>query len=265
MNSNIKHHPFHILPVSPWPLFTALAAFFLAFGFANYLHQAGKLLFLFGFISLVYFMYHWWSDVCHEGSIEGQHTVEVESNLRLGMILFIVSEVMFFFGFFWAFFSASLTPTIEIGSTWPPEDIAALDTWKAPFANTLLLLGSGVTITIAHINLVLGNRTSTLNYLILTVLLGIIFTIFQIAEYIEAGYSIADSIYGTTFYLCTGFHGFHVIIGTIFIIVCTVRLYNYDYTTDHHFGFEAAAWYWHFVDVVWLFLFVSIYWWGNIS
>jgi cytochrome c oxidase subunit 3 len=179
------------------------------------------------------------------------------------MILFIVSEVMFFFAFFWAFFHSSLAPTIEIGSVWPPLGIEVLNPWDIPLLNTLILLLSGVTVTWAHHSIVAGERKQAIISLTLTVSLGIIFTIFQALEYIEANFTISDSVYGSTFYMATGFHGFHVLIGTIFLSVCLLRLFYKHFTRQHHFGFEAAAWYWHFVDVVWLFLFITIYWWGG--
>ena len=179
------------------------------------------------------------------------------------MVLFIVSEVMFFFGFFWAFFHSALAPVPEIGSVWPPLGIQTIDAWGLPLFNTSLLLTSGVTITWAHHAIVCGNRTNALKGLLCTIILAVIFTIIQFVEYLEAPFTISDSIYGSTFYLATGFHGLHVVIGTIFLIVTTLRLINHHFTKEHHFGFEAAAWYWHFVDVVWLFLFVVIYWWGG--
>ena len=179
------------------------------------------------------------------------------------MILFIVSEVMFFFGFFWAFFHSSLSPVPEIGSLWPPMGIDTISAWGVPLLNTIILLSSGITITWAHHAIVCGHRKNAISGLLLTIILALLFTMLQGFEYIDANFTISDSIYGSTFYLATGFHGFHVIIGTIFIIISTIRLINHHFTKEHHFGFEAAAWYWHFVDVVWLFLFVVIYWWGG--
>ncbi len=178
------------------------------------------------------------------------------------MVLFIVSEIMFFFAFFWAYFHSSLVPTIEIGSIWPPAGIEVFNPWGVPLLNTFLLLLSGLTITYAHHALLLGYYFYVKDGLLMTVFLAILFTLFQGYEYFEAPFSIADGIYGSTFFMATGFHGFHVIIGTTFIVVCLFRIHHF--TREHHVGFEAAAWYWHFVDVVWLFLFVSIYWWGSL-
>jgi heme/copper-type cytochrome/quinol oxidase subunit 3 len=170
---------------------------------------------------------------------------------------------MFFFAFFWAFFHSSFNPSIVLGGVWPPAFITILDPWKIPLLNTILLLSSGATVTWAHNAIVWGSKSQAAASLILTIVLAIIFTALQAFEYATAPFTISDSVYGSTFYLATGFHGFHVFVGTIFLFICLVRLYLNHFTREHHFGFEAAAWYWHFVDVVWLFLFVTVYWWGS--
>ena len=198
-----------------------------------------------------------------EGTLEGQHTSLVQLGLRFGMLLFIVSEVMFFFAFFWAFFWAALSPTPEIGSVWPPQGIDVLSAWEVPLLNTLILLTSGASVTWAHHAIVAGDRDGAIQGLIVTIALAVLFTALQAFEYVNAGFTISDSVFGSTFYMATGFHGFHVFIGTCFLTVCLRRLVSNHFTRQHHFGFEAAAWYWHFVDVVWLFLFVSVYWWGG--
>jgi len=208
-------------------------------------------------------MFMWFRDVVIEGEYKGDHTPVVQIGLRYGMTLFIMSEVMFFVAWFWAFFDASLFPSQVIGSVWPPKGINALDPWHIPLINTLILLLSGTTVTWAHHALLENDRKGLLNGLLLTVILGTIFTCFQAYEYIHADFKLSTGIYGSTFYMATGFHGFHVIVGTIFLAVCYFRAKAGHYKPDHHFGFEAAAWYWHFVDVVWLFLFASIYIWGS--
>lgn len=206
----------------------------------------------------------WWRDVVREATFNGYHTKTVQLGLRYGMILFIVSEVMFFLAFFWAFFHSSLSPAIEIGSVWPPKSINPFNPWGVPLLNTFILLLSGATVTWAHHEIIVGARKEPAKLgLLLTLFLAVTFTALQVYEYIEASFSISDGIYGSTFFMATGFHGFHVIVGTAFLTVVTLRLIKNHFTKKHHFGFEAAAWYWHFVDVVWLFLFVTVYWWGN--
>lgn len=217
----------------------------------------------FGFFTIIYIMFVWWRDIIREGTYEGTHTHIVQLGLRMGMLLFIVSEIMFFFAFFWAFFAAALAPTIEIGNIWPPKGINVFDAKAVPLLNTLILLCSGATITFSHHAITAGNKVEALWGLVLTILLAIIFTAFQAFEYVSANFTITDGIYGSTFFMATGFHGFHVFIGTCFLSVCLARMVFNHFTAQHHFGFEAAAFYWHFVDVVWLFLYVAIYYWGG--
>nr|SAI76014.1 cytochrome c oxidase subunit 3 [Botryococcus braunii Showa] len=261
----MRKHPYHLVDPSPWPLLASMAALVTTVGGVMYMHGygGGEVALSFGIGLILYVMFVWWRDVVRESTFEGHHTWAVESGLRYGMLLFIVSEIMFFVAFFWGFFHSSLAPTVEIGAVWPPKGIEVLDPWDVPFLNTLILLSSGGSVTWAHHALLAGNRQQGLVALLITVALALLFTAFQGYEYLEAPFTIADGIYGSTFFLATGFHGFHVIIGTLFLLVCLVRLYNYHFTKSHHFGFEAAAWYWHMVDVVWLFLFVSIYYWGG--
>ena len=258
-------HSFHLVDPSPWPMLTAFSALMLTFGGVLFMHGyfGGFFLLRFGFLMLLFMMYCWWRDVVREGTFEGQHTSSVQTGLKWGMLLFIVSEIMFFFAFFWAFFHSSFNPSPVLGSVWPPVFMTVLDAWKIPLLNTVLLLTSGATITWAHHSIVWGSKEQAITSLSFTILLAIIFTSLQAFEYITAPFNISDSVYGSTFYMATGFHGFHVFIGTCFLFVCLIRLVLNHFTKEHHFGFEAAAWYWHFVDVVWLFLFLTIYWWGN--
>ena len=264
--SDKNYHLFHIVDPSPWPIVSAMGAFCITSGGVCYFqsYSGGLFFLLFGLSLILFSMYVWWRDVIREGTYEGYHTIEVETGLRIGMVLFIISEIMFFFSFFWGFFHSSLAPAIELGSVWPPVGINVFNPWTVPFLNTLILLLSGVTCTWAHHNIVEGEHLKAKNDLIITILLAISFTALQVVEYKEATFNISDSVYGSSFFMATGFHGFHVIIGTCFITVCLIRLVRYQFSSIHHFGFEAAAWYWHFVDVVWLFLFVSIYWWGSL-
>jgi cytochrome c oxidase subunit 3 len=266
MNFNKQQHTFHLVTPSPWPFTAAMAALMITFGGVMYMHSYynGGFILALGIISLLTILIAWWRDVVRESTFEGHHTIAVQMGLRLGMLLFILSEVMFFFAFFWAYFHASLAPTIEIGCIWPPHGIIPFNPWGIPLLNTYILLLSGVTITYVHHALINGNYEGAKEGFLYTIGLALVFTLFQIFEYIEAPFSISDGIYGSTFFMATGFHGLHVIIGTVFISVCFVRFLFSHFTKQHHFGFEAAAWYWHFVDVVWLFLFVSIYWWGSL-
>jgi len=273
-----KNHDYHILPPDQWPLIGAFSALALTGGGVMWMHDNpyGKFVFLLGLLGVLVTMFSWWGNVVREGKA-GDHTPVVQLHLRYGMILFIASEVMFFVAWFWAFFSAALfPPPLEVvegaaslvtdGSVvaqWPPKGIEVLDPFGYPLLNTFILLCSGTTITWAHHALIHGDREGLKRGLWCTILLGLLFTSIQAYEYIHAPFDFKGNIYGATFFMATGFHGAHVIIGTIFLTVCLVRAYKDDFTPKQHFGFEAAAWYWHFVDVVWLFLFVSIYVWGG--
>nr|QNH69921.1 cytochrome c oxidase subunit III [Osmylus zheanus] len=261
--STHANHPFHLVDYSPWPLTGALGAFFTVSGLVMWFHQYDNTLLILGNIITLLTMYQWWRDVVRESTFQGLHTSVVALGMRWGMILFIVSEVFFFISFFWAFFHSSLAPTIELGAIWPPMGIHPFDPMQIPLLNTAILLSSGVTITWAHHALMNNNHTQTIQGLFFTVILGIYFSILQGYEYMEASFTISDSVYGSTFFMATGFHGLHVLIGTTFLLICLIRQINFHFSSLHHFGFEAAAWYWHFVDVVWLFLYISIYWWGS--
>nr|ARH55054.1 cytochrome c oxidase subunit 3 [Leiodes picea] len=261
--SSHKNHPFHLVDVSPWPLMGALSAMILMIGLIKWFHQFNSNLFLLGIIITIMVMYQWWRDISREGTYQGLHTYNVTMGLRWGMILFITSEVFFFISFFWGFFHSSLVPSIELGMIWPPKGICTFNPIQIPLLNTLILLTSGLTVTWAHHSLIENNFKQTTQGLSLTVILGIYFTILQAYEYLEAPFTISDAIYGSSFFMATGFHGIHVLIGTTFLLICLIRHIQNHFSSIHHFGFEAAAWYWHFVDVVWLFLYVSIYWWGS--
>lgn len=265
MIRNNQLHSFHLVDPSPWPIISAFSALMLTFGGVLYMHgyYIGGFLWRFGLVMILLMMFVWWRDVIREATLEGQHTMKVQKGLRFGMLLFIVSEIMFFFAFFWAFFHSSFNPSHLIGGVWPPAFLTILDPWKIPLLNTILLLSSGASVTWAHHSIVWGSKDNAVLALLCTICLAIVFTSLQGLEYITSTFTISDSVYGSTFFMATGFHGLHVFIGTLFLSVCLVRLYFNHFTREHHFGFEAAAWYWHFVDVVWLFLFVTIYWWGS--
>ncbi|MCZ6886232.1 MAG: cytochrome c oxidase subunit 3 [Alphaproteobacteria bacterium] len=255
-----QNHPYHMVEPSPWPVLGAASSLVLAVGAILFMHDSGPWIMLAGLAALFYVMFRWWADVIGEAEDGVSHNPIVRIGLRYGMALFIASEVMFFSGFFWAFFNASLFPA---GGVWPPKGIQVLNPFDLPLLNTLILLSSGVSLTWAHHALIEDNRRDLVRGLAVTIALGLTFTAIQAYEYSHAVFGFSEGIYPTTFYMATGFHGFHVIVGTIFLMVCLGRARKGHFTPDHHVGFEAAAWYWHFVDVVWLFLFFSIYWWGS--
>jgi cytochrome c oxidase subunit 3 len=263
-SKRFQKHPYHIVDPSPWPLITALGAFFTTFGFVMYMHfyQNGFLLFALGLLLVILTSAIWWRDGIREATFEGHHNSYVRKGVKMGMILFILSEVMFFFAFFWAFFHSSLNPTIEIGCVWPPKGIIAINPWHVPLLNTFVLVTSGAYVTWAHYAILAGYRKESINALIYTIIFAAFFTFLQAYEYSVAPFNISDSVYGSVFYMTTGLHGSHVLIGTIFLIICLFRHLAHHFTRTHHVGFECASWYWHFVDIVWIFVYFFIYWWG---
>ena len=273
-DAHAKNHDYHLVNPSPWPVVGAVSAFILAVGAVTWMHGGTWIVMTLGFLLVLYTMFMWWRDVLREAHA-GDHTPVVGLHLRYGMLLFIASEVMFFVAWFWAFFDASLfsgeaklaARVLATGGIWPPKGTVVFDPFHLPLVNTLILLTSGTTVTWAHHALLNNDRKGLINGLIITVVLGLMFTAVQAWEYAHAMFPFSNAnggnIYGSTFFMATGFHGFHVIVGTIFLFICLVRAIKGDFTPKQHFGFEAAAWYWHFVDVVWLFLFAAIYIWGN--
>ena len=256
------YHPYHLVNPSPWPYVMGCSIFLTTLGTVIYFHYSQLFLVILGLIFVIICMFLWLKDVVRESTFQGNHTKVTVRGLKVGFVLFIISEILFFFSFFWAFFHSSLSPSIEIGVTWPPTGINPLNPFSVPLLNTVILLSSGATVTWTHHSIVSGNKKNAIIGLLLTVMLGIIFTSLQGMEYLETSFSIADSVYGSIFFVATGFHGIHVIIGTIFLFICLIRLNYSHFTRSHHFGFEAASWYWHFVDVIWLFLYICVYWWG---
>jgi cytochrome c oxidase subunit 3 len=282
MAEGAPKHPYHLVDPSPWPALGALGALLLALGAALGMHPdmfgtriesvvktVNWWIVAPGFLIIFAVMYWWWADVIVESRKD--HTPVVQLGLRYGMILFIASEVLFFAAFFWAFFDASLfpaSPEMPVraeanGGVWPPKGVKIIAPFDLPFMNTLILLLSGTTVTWAHHAILENNQRDAVRGLLLTVLLGITFTGIQLYEYANAPFGFRDGIYSSTFFLATGFHGFHVFVGTTFLLVCLFRAMQGQFKPTQHFGFEAAAWYWHFVDVVWLFLFFCIYIWGG--
>ena len=263
-----NRHYYHIVNPSPWPLISAFSLFNSLTGIILFFNakSIGILISIFGFIYLVFSVYFWFSDIIREGTFEGKHTLIVQRGLKLGMILFIVSEVMFFFSFFWAYFHFSLSPAIEIGCLWPPYGIQVFNYLHVPLYNTIVLLLSGVCVTWTHNEILkkkIVNKFNANFSLLLTLILACHFTYWQFIEYLSASFNISDSVYGSIFFMATGFHGFHVIIGTIFLTISWIRLMKFHFMKQQHLGLEMAIWYWHFVDVVWLYLYIAIYVWGS--
>ena len=263
--SIFQAHPFHLVSPSPWPIYTCTSLLTLTTTGVSAMHNfslAKNILFLV-FITLIASMSFWFRDIISEGTYLGNHTLAVQRGLNMGVGLFIVSEALFFLAIFWAFFHSALSPTVELGANWPPMGIDAINAFELPLLNTVLLLSSGTTITYAHHSIIQGNRGGALYGLILTIFLAAVFTAFQGVEYTVSSFTLSDSTFGSAFYFGTGFHGIHVMIGTAFLAVGFWRFMAYHLTDNHHLGLEAGILYWHFVDVVWLFLFLSIYYWGS--
>jgi cytochrome c oxidase subunit 3 len=265
IRSNFQDHPFHLVSPSPWPLNTSISLLNLATSVALSMHNFnnGYILNIISLILVISSMSFWFRDVISEGTFLGNHTLAVQRGLNIGVMLFIVSEALFFLAIFWAFFHSALTPTVELGAQWPPIGIEPINPFELPLLNTVILLSSGATITYAHHSLISGDIKGALYGSIATVLLAIIFTVFQGIEYNVSSFTISDGAFGTCFYFGTGFHGLHVIIGTLFLLVGLSRTFAYHLTDNHHVGLESGILYWHFVDVVWLLLYISVYYWGS--
>jgi len=258
-----NRHFFHLVDNSPWPLLNSLCLLSLVSSAIVWFNQKINFFILFSLFSLIFCATLWFRDVIREGTFEGQHTIKVQNGLKLGMILFITSEIMFFFSFFWTFFHSSLAPAVQIGGVWPPTDLIILKTFRVPALNTAILITSGAAVTWVHYALIKNDRDQVILGFCFTLFLAVLFTGFQVMEYLTSKYYISDGVYGSIFFMITGFHGLHVIIGSIFLTVCFGRFLNYHFTPKHHLGFQAAAWYWHFVDVIWILLFFVVYMWGN--
>lgn len=259
-----KHfHPFHIVNISPWPLVVGFGALFVVVGIIKIFIFYDINLLIFSLLIIFVVAILWWRDVIRERTFQGYHSRIVLKGLIAGIILFIVREIFFFFSFFWAFFHSRLRPTVELGSHWPPFGIYPFNPFQVPLLNTVILLSSGVRVTWAHQIILKEDWNKAKISLIITWILGVYFLMLQGFEYFISSARIRDSVFGSTFFISTGFHGFHVIVGTLFLFIIWIRFLNNHFSGRHHFGFEAAAWYWHFVDVVWLFLFSVVYWWGG--
>lgn len=258
-------NPFHIISPSPWPILLSFRLIRISFLIIILiiLNKISVIIVLFIIIIIIWITILWWRDLKRESSLQGHHNKVVISLLKYRIIIFISSEVIFFFRFFWGFFNRRISPNIEIGQTWPPIGIKIFQPIEIPLLNSIILLSSGASITWSHHNLIEGNIKKRFYSILITICLGILFTICQAFEYYEASFTFSDSTYGSTFFLTTGFHGIHVLLGSIFLSITLIRIFFLSNSKNHFICFELRAWYWHFVDIVWLFLFVSIYWWGS--
>lgn len=266
-------HSYHILNPSPWPFVTSLVVFLAVLNLMMFMHpslfgqlessikNSGLYILIPGVAMIFVVLYYWWRDVIKE-ALSGDHTPIVQLGLRYGMVLFIMSEVMFFASFFWSFFDSAFF-SIQNNISFPPANIETVDVFDLPLINTVILLLSSCTLTWAHHSLLVNNRRDLIRGLVITLLLGATFSGIQALEYVHSSFAFAGSNYSGIFYMATGFHGVHVIIGSTFLLICLIRAKKGHFSPSHHFGLEAAAWYWHFVDVVWLFLFIFVYWWGS--
>lgn len=263
--SNFQAHPFHLVSPSPWPILTCLSLLTLTCSGVLTMHGFPSVQFALAMalILLISSMSLWFRDIISEGTYLGNHTLAVQRGLNMGVALFIVSEALFFLSIFWTFFHSALSPPVEMGAQWPPSGIDSVNPFELPLLNTALLLSSGFTVTYAHHSVIQGNRGASLYGILLTVILALIFTALQGVEYTVSSFTFTDSTFGSCFYFGTGFHGLHVIIGTAFIAVGLWRLLDYHFTVNHHLGLESSILYWHFVDIVWLILFIAIYYWGS--
>ena len=258
----LLRHPYHMVEPSPWPLLTAASIFVFALGMIQWLGGRGASTVTLGLLAILSVAIGWWRDVLRE-ALGGYHTRRVRQGLTMGLLLFFVSEIMLFFSFFWAYFHHALSPAAELGAQWPPVAIRAVDPWGVPLLGSVLLLSSGFTVTLAHHAVRCGDKSLTVAGLLATVLLGGSFVALQAHEYSAGEATMADGAFGSVFYMTTGLHGSHVIIGVLFLAVCLVRLLRDRFSAEHHLGLEFAILYWHLVDLVWFFVFTVYYWWGS--
>nr|ALO64875.1 cytochrome c oxidase subunit III [Lasioglossum lativentre] len=254
------HHPFHMVTISPWPLTISATIWNILWSVIIWIDTSNFYLLLYNILILLLFLYQWWRDVVRESTMQGCHTLNVVKLLKMGMILFLISELFFFISFFWAYLHCAIAPSIEIGMTWPPKNIIMFNPYDIPLLNSIILISSGFTITWSH-NLLVKNKKKAMIPLMITILLGMYFSFIQAIEYMEAPFTFNDGIFGSIFFMATGFHGLHVILGIMFLTTSLIRMYLNHFSKIHHFHFEAATWYWHFVDIIWLILYTLIYWW----
>nr|YP_009048853.1 cytochrome c oxidase subunit III [Paratrioza sinica]AID54943.1 cytochrome c oxidase subunit III [Paratrioza sinica] len=258
-----KNHQFHLVDPSPWPLIVSFVIMNYTSSSIMFFNNKTVVPMTINLMLISWIMFIWWRDIQRESTFQGFHTSNVSLSMKYGMMLFITSEVLFFISFFWSLFHHSLSPNHEMGLAWPPLNIETFNPMNIPLMNTLILLSSGISVHWTHSSLCSNNYTQTKKSLAITILLGMYFSLLQLYEYKSSPFCISDSVYGSTFFVTTGFHGIHVMIGTMFLAHSYLRLQKIHFSKTHHLGMELSIWYWHFVDVVWLFLYMSMYWWGK--
>nr|QCG69828.1 cytochrome c oxidase subunit III [Andrena hunanensis]QCG69841.1 cytochrome c oxidase subunit III [Andrena striata] len=256
------NHPFHMVTMSPWPMLTSINIMNMFMSIIIMMYLKTTTILIISMMTMIMCLTQWWRDVIRESTFQGCHTLMVTKLIKMSMILFIISELMFFVALFWTYFHSSIAPSIEIGMTWPPTSIKQMNPYNIPLLNSVVLVSSGITVTWTHYSLLTEKSMDAKFSFMLTIILGMYFTFLQVIEYLEATFCFNDSIYGSIFFMTTGFHGSHVNIGLIFLATCFMRLTKNHFSKMHHLHFETASWYWHFVDIIWLFLYITIYWWN---
>lgn len=257
-----KFNPFHLVELSPWPILTSFSFLSFGLGVVIMVRSYDCTPFLVSLLLLIISSFLWGRDVHREGCYEGNHNNEVTVGFKVGIILFILSECFFFLGIFWGYLHLAEAPAVELGGVWPPVGVTPFDPKGIPFLNTILLVSSGVSVTWTHHAMEVGDFKSRLVSLVLTVLLGATFTAFQLIEYYVARFTFSCSSYSSVYFIGTGFHGLHVLIGRVLLVICLFRLSYLTISPNHRVGFECSVWYWHFVDIVWFCLYLIFYWWG---
>jgi len=256
---------FHVLEPSLWPFFLAFGLFFFVTGLAFSMHYVitGYYVLIIGLAIIIVTSIFWFLDISREAVVVGYHSKIVRQGLKLGFLFFITSEIMLFFGFFWAFFHSALCPSIEVGTIWPPVGLQVIPVFEFPLFNTFVLIISGFSVTWVHRAISLGSFKNAVDGFVLTILLGLFFVFLQVLEYFESTFNLQDGAYSSAFFMLTGLHGCHVIVGVCFLFVCFISLLNNHFLTNHYIRLVFAIWYWHFVDIVWIILFLSVYCWGS--
>lgn len=254
-----KNFPFHIVTISPWPIIASINLINLILRTILWIYLNNLILIIINLIILILVSLIWFRDIIRERTFQGIHSLLIISIIKFRIIIFIISELFFFISFFWTFFHNSISPSIEINFSWPPLIIKFFNPFEIPLLNSIILIISGFTVTLRHYNLLNNKSKSRILNLIFTIILGFYFNLIQIFEYYNSFFCINDRIFGSIFYLSTGFHGIHVLIGTLILLYSLIRIYKNHFSSIHHINFEFSIWYWHFVDVIWLFIYIFYY------